>query len=115
MITVAQSVYKETILRKTLMNQSLFINLELQLDNKMNSKVNDSCPFIFRIWKLHHELRGPGASLNRSSSCMSRGRNADLPCPLLQSVYPALHTYKAPLPFHLKSLSLYASWAQELL
>lgn len=82
MITVAQSVYKETILRKTLMNQSLFINLELQLDNKMNSKVNDSCPFIFRIWKLHHELRGPGASLNRSRSCMSRGRNADLPCPL---------------------------------
>lgn len=36
MITVAQSVYKETILRKSLMNQSLLINLDLQLDNKVN-------------------------------------------------------------------------------
>lgn len=48
MITVAQSVYKETILRKNLMNQSLLINLALELDNKINSKVNDSCPF-FRV------------------------------------------------------------------
>lgn len=36
MITVAQSVYKETILRTSLMNQSLLINLDLELDNKVN-------------------------------------------------------------------------------
>lgn len=30
------------------MNQSLLINLALELDNKINSKVNDSCPF-FRV------------------------------------------------------------------
>lgn len=35
MITVAQSVYKEAILRKSLMNQSLLINLDLQLENKV--------------------------------------------------------------------------------
>lgn len=47
MITIAQSVYRNYI-EENLMNQSLLINLALELDNKINSKVNDNCPF-FRV------------------------------------------------------------------
>lgn len=82
MITVAQIVYKETILRKNLMSQSL-LSLALELDNKMTSKVNDSCPFFratspsFKAWKLHPELRRPCAS-SKGNNRVRAGQGAGL-------------------------------------
>lgn len=105
MITVAQIVYKETILRKNLTSHSL-LSLALELDNKITSEVNGSCPFFrasspsFKAWKLHPELRRPCASSKGSNSIWG-GQGAGLSSHLSATIRLASpHTQKAPLPFH---------------
>lgn len=87
------------------MSQSL-LSLALELDNKITSKVNDSCPFFratspsSKAWKLHPELRRPCAS-SKGNNSVRAGQGAGLSSHLSATVRLASpHTQKAPLPFH---------------